>query len=1049
MKNIFLLLLICGFYGLAQELPEIIYPSPTAAALGEYGNTPISLSTGTPNINIPIWEIKGKKINLPISLSYRASGIKVEEHGSQVGLGWTLNAGGMVTRVVKDKVDFGTNIHGMSPQRAPWIDTQFFSDNFGRNGFYPNGETDLVKTLKNINGYKDKSPDIFYYNFLNYSGKYIFDDAGNPMVSPDINFKIEYLASKITDTNGTIYSFSLYESDSGSSAITGWYLTKIESADLTEWIDLEYTSERNTTLVNKRGALLINYMSQGPASSVPWYNAPTSLSYRICKITSSFGETVTFNAGENREDLYGTSLLSEGLKPKTIGNIDISYLGNCIKKIDFDYEFVESDTPGYVDTWWSTSGNRDLTWANKRLYLKGLKETTCNNDDVKAYVLEYYGRTTDNKDLLPSKLSYAQDHWGYFNGKILNQSYIPTFQGIIPGNKLSNYQDHYITVTGADRTPSYPHMEYGTLKSITYPTGGETEFIFEQHQNIKGARYLPHSNLNANAGGLRIAEVNDKIDDAIVKSKKYTYSEGSYADYPYYGDSDLVYVTESYDAESEQLHHYMHPALGYVNSSNTPLADPLQYIKMNSGSSIALGTTNGYHLSYEYVKEKETGNGSVSHRFTSANGFGLRELVNDDIDVTVNFREKPQHLRLWYTETDKYSWDTYSHKWPFVSAIDQSWKRGLPIHKAYFSEENDLIKYISYEYDFKELKGVKRKVRYNTSNEIEEYLDTTIPTPMYNAVVIYNFYNMAYLTGGSNNINSGTAETLYFQNTKVSMGVALKSKETVVENGNTTITDYTYNDQNQLATTSFTNSQNQVIVSENKYPQDFAASNNVYEKMVDANVLNPNIEQKTKKGTNTLSVLKSNFHEWGTNLFAPHIIQTSKGTNTTLDDRLEYSYYTNGNVKEVSKTDGTHIYYMWGYNEQYPIAKIENATFFEVETAIGTLDPSYNTQSEIRGLSNLDKDRTVDPRDNNGNIISYIGNEGILREALNALRNSLPNSMVTTYTFDPVIGITSITDPKGYTMYYEYDDFNRLKQVKDAAGKIISHNEYHYEGQSN
>lgn len=55
--------------------------------------------------------------------------------------------------------------------------------------------------------------------------------------------------------------------------------------------------------------------------------------------------------------------------------------------------------------------------------------------------------------------------------------------------------------------------------------------------------------------------------------------------------------------------------------------------------------------------------------------------------------------------------------------------------------------------------------------------------------------------------------------------------------------------------------------------------------------------------------------------------------------------------------------------------------------------------------------------------------------------------MVTTYTYDPLIGVTSITDPKGYTTYYEYDDFNRLKRVKDADEKILSQSEYHYKGQ--
>ena len=38
----------------AQELPEITPSSPTAHELGKYGNVPLGLFTGTPQINIPL-----------------------------------------------------------------------------------------------------------------------------------------------------------------------------------------------------------------------------------------------------------------------------------------------------------------------------------------------------------------------------------------------------------------------------------------------------------------------------------------------------------------------------------------------------------------------------------------------------------------------------------------------------------------------------------------------------------------------------------------------------------------------------------------------------------------------------------------------------------------------------------------------------------------------------------------------------------------------------------------------------------------------------------
>ena len=88
------LLLIHPLWGQGQVNIQTPIPNePTAAALGEYGEVPVSLHTGVPNISIPIFEVKGKKLSLPISLSYHAGGIKVEEVASWVGLGWSLQAG--------------------------------------------------------------------------------------------------------------------------------------------------------------------------------------------------------------------------------------------------------------------------------------------------------------------------------------------------------------------------------------------------------------------------------------------------------------------------------------------------------------------------------------------------------------------------------------------------------------------------------------------------------------------------------------------------------------------------------------------------------------------------------------------------------------------------------------------------------------------------------------------------------------------------------------------------------------------------------------------
>ena len=184
-----------------------------------------------------------------------------------------------------------------------------------------------------------------------------------------------------------------------------------------------------------------------------------------------------------------------------------------------------------------------------------------------------------------------------------------------------------------------------------------------------------------------------------------------------------------------------------------------------------------------------------------------------------------------------------------------------------------------------------------------------------------------------------------------------------------------------------------------------------------------------------LTTTRSLFIDDASIVVLPEIVQTSKGS-MPLEDRVQYDYYFNGNIREVSKADGTHIVYIWGYNQTQPIAKIENATYAQVSSRVANLQT----------LSNADDDRTVDILNSNGTI-TKVGKEGDLREALRNLRINFKNSLVTTYTYDPLIGVTSVTDPRGNTVYYEYDPFNRLKHVKDKDGNILSENEYNYKNQ--
>jgi YD repeat-containing protein len=143
------------------------------------------------------------------------------------------------------------------------------------------------------------------------------------------------------------------------------------------------------------------------------------------------------------------------------------------------------------------------------------------------------------------------------------------------------------------------------------------------------------------------------------------------------------------------------------------------------------------------------------------------------------------------------------------------------------------------------------------------------------------------------------------------------------------------------------------------------------------------------------------------------------------EERLQYEQYdAKGNPRQVRRADDVPTTYLWGYHSTYPIAEIKNATYAEVVAVLG--------QAVIDGLAGANP-----------------GTDAQVRQKLAPLRTDarLQKAQVTTYTYQPLVGRTSATDAAGVTTFYEYDDFQRLKRVKDQEGNIVKQNIYHYQGQ--
>lgn len=194
--------------------------------------------------------------------------------------------------------------------------------------------------------------------------------------------------------------------------------------------------------------------------------------------------------------------------------------------------------------------------------------------------------------------------------------------------------------------------------------------------------------------------------------------------------------------------------------------------------------------------------------------------------------------------------------------------------------------------------------------------------------------------------------------------------------------------------------------------------------MVSRNILAPVIEQIDEQGTVPLRSIKTNYYNWGNYIIAPITIQTKSGSNSYVTQATYNSYDTKGNILQITGKDGIVTSYIWGYNQTFPVAKIVNIAQSQISSSILTAIQNYVfTNSAVYSSIQTDVNYLKTQ------LSSYINNSAY---------------QVTLYTFKPLVGMSSQTDPNGVTTYYEYDDFGRLKWIKNDDGYITNRNTYHY-----
>ena len=915
------------------EMPE----SPTAAAFGKVDEVGVNTATGVPNITIPLYTFELDGVSVPISISYKASGIKVNEVATSVGMNWSLNAGGQISRTVRAKAD----------EDEGWFDPEYtFLDDDWYLEYNPNAPESWHKAMTGIPDLhqpgkaklNDHMPDQFNYSFGNHSGSFIYtpdqqmikektdgvriyywDNPGDPFKATDLdgnNYEFWDNHTEIGknelifhDENDLTLDFYDWEGDDGFFPVTAWKLSKI-------------ATKNNKTIFFDYENVNFSYTEDHADSNI-------TLGYACAEEPAPVVKAISYTKIIHN---YNTRLIDKISSPN--GNIEITFTYGTDPNLPEGVWATHLDEITIIDhTDAQNPKKRGFRFqygrysGDPRLRLDRLYEVWYINEidvvEKHHYIFSY------KPGSLPSKTSKKRDFFGYFNNS-QDPSYeltmVPCIVNIVyPWNGFFYPRCRDMSVNSSA-------VDVGILSEIQYPTGGRTVLEFEPNQEAD--KYM---------GGLRIESITQMDGTHTANKKIYDYTD-----------------LRGFDMEDNRQFTIQQGASGTI---------------YNSSFSATPGTYSGYRYGFFY--------GKVS-------------ITSIDSESGISFKE--EH----YYEEDGND----------LQKFDFALKA-----KHYFKENNSTP--VKTEEYHNSIVGTPTNFEWNILGETICYTNSSgTPTTGYDTDP-----TEAFIRGDYAFLPTQIVTTDFLGTSRKPVTTVKKityDPETLLKTKDIIDTRYTRQTDGSLLED---NPGGEVITTTYQYP---------WSEDIDLPDLPP--------GLPISKIVHSNKHSGGDEIFGQYFeydangnikstYQYNKGeagaTNppTYVDPDYEFMSsftYSDGKPVQVIQKNGVATSYIWGFKSQYPLAKIEGKAYASISSHVATIHNICNT-------------------------VPF--NETNLVNALNNLRNAYPNALVTTFTYDPLYGVKTITDPKGDTITYHYDTLGRLEYVTDKDDNRLSENEYNYRPQ--
>ena len=896
-----------------ESNPYLMPPTPDAAAFLNYGQYSVSQASGKVDVTIPIYEIRTRELDFPITLSYIGGGIKVTDQASWAGLGWVLNAGGVVNHTVLGLPD------------KNWFPELPTADKMRNNNDYYS----LNKTVAAENGGldgTDKMRDRYDYSYGKGGGTFYITSYETYLQTPYTENRIKRLMNAaqtltkgfvITDDKGVSYYFERPETSTVLSTSynhtnyktqplaeeytynSAWYLSKIVSMNRKDSINFVYSTDsesytdyklshtysvRTDTRVIPVDREIFSVVNTRKVNSTPV----------LQKIVFQQGYIV-FESSSDRRD--NRSYRITGIKIYNSNN-------DLIKSIEFSHSYF--------------GGNR----------LK-LDSVTFKGRDGEIYDsvdFDYYNPQTVINSWISSNnyghlnvgeanSYYAQDYMGYYNGAVGNKSLI----GYFPRD------DYNYAKFAADRNHSASSAKVHSLKSLSYLSGAHVEFIYDTENYVK-----PRN------PAIKVKEIisTDHVGGSVLK-KIYSYSGCK-------GSMPLQYESQLF----EDYFISVAPEIARTYVIRTYSSDPLIY-----------GYEPGWKALYKRIEERT---------IDSANPADTMLVVRTYDVTSADFVDTGYYLELYGRTADDYNYRqqelalTVLGEWPVIQGlpdgitpskynvpgyvVSNEWEEGLLLKEEVYKKSHDVY-----------------KLSRSTENKYSVYQgNSRIPVGLYSKGTLFS----CMYAGRPANwyyISVPSVNNFYFFDICVSTGWKKLTSTTTIEYENdrphTTLESYTYGAINKAANPhSYC-----TLYSKNCRESDlewrdvsfykYISESDKLEQKVKDSILSRNYksalieEQYTRlRGTSGPTFVRNNIYTLSNDNICLKKIEQYYSGNDNADWKQEVSvqqFDKYGRPVWTVNEKGVSVLRLWRTDAIYPSAIIYNAPFPAVMKMLG--DQSFNS----------------------------------------------------------------------------------------------------------